>query len=249
MNGSKIWPLISEKSPIRIFCGRERDVVDLARGGVDSFVVGEEERAVPDDRPAEGAAELMLVVHRVPVCKEVALVEARIPVELVRRTVELVGPRLGDEANDAAPRAAGLSRIEVGLDADFLDGVHRRLDADRADEALVVVHAVDLVVVLAAGAAVDRHRRGLPAIIHVAASLPAGRRRPRHHRHDIDEVASDDRQVLDGLFGDQRAQRRSIGLEERGLGRDLHGLGDHADVQPPIDASAVAARQDRARGL
>ena len=191
----------------------------------------------------------MLVQDRIDGRKVVALVETIVPVELVPRTMERVRARLGEDVDDTAPRAAGFGQIQVRLDPDFLNGVHRRLDADRADVALVVVHAVDQVVVPSAVAAVDRHRRGLPAIVVISPWSPVRRRRPWHHRHQVDEVAAGDRQILDRLFGDQRSQRRGIRLQERGLSRDLHGLGDHPDVQPPVDASAVAAREDGARAV
>src|SRR5689334_4351103 len=85
----------------------------------------------------------------------------------------------------------------------------------------------------------------IPSIVGPRAAgdgVVGARIRARHQLHEIDEIASDDGEVLDGFLRNKCAHGRRIGLEERGLSRDLHGLVDGSDAQLCIDARAVAAR-------
>src|SRR6185436_2402600 len=114
-----------------------------------SGIVDKEKRLVGDEAASEAAAELIQPVKRFRSCggKEIARVEPFVAVELEERSVQLVGATLGHHVNHAARGPAELGRKRVGLDAHFLDGVYRRPDDDGADEAFVVVEAVDQEVV------------------------------------------------------------------------------------------------------
>ena len=70
-----------------------------------------------------------------------------------------------------------------------------------------------------------------------------------HHLHQADDVAAGDGQVLHRLLGEQRADGRGVGLQERRFGGDLHRLGHRADLQPAVDARAVAAGERDPRRL
>ena len=61
--------------------------------------------------------------------------------------MQRVGARLGDDVDGSAGGPANLSGVHVGLNADFLDRVDRRMHTDGADDALVVVHAVHQLVI------------------------------------------------------------------------------------------------------
>ena len=163
-----------------------------------------------------------------------------------------VATRLRDDVHDAAERPADFRRVHARLDFHLGDGVDRRLHADCADGALVVVDAVDQVIVLIVHRAVDRHGGGLPAIVGPV----AGRQRVRqpleragHELHQADDVASADRKILHGLLRNERAHRRRIGLQQRRFSRDEHALLHLSELQLRIEANAIARRQHDARRL
>ncbi len=75
--------------------------------------------------------------------EEVAGVEDVVAEVLVDRAMELVRSRAGDDVDDTARRTASLGRVAVGLNRDLLNAFDVRLDADGADDAFVVVDAID----------------------------------------------------------------------------------------------------------
>ena len=121
----------------------------------------------------------------------------------------LVRAGLGDEADDAAHRAAVVGRIRVGHDAELLN----RLDAERRlrrrdrRRTRVAAHvgAVEQIAVRPEAHAVD---------IQLGASVRRGRavffveaRDAGLQQRQVDVVAAVQRQLLDRLFGDDRRQR------------------------------------------
>ncbi len=221
---------------------------------LEALVVAEEERLVLLQRTADAAAELILIERRLRPGgrEEVAGVEPIVPVELETRSVEVVRPGLGDDVDDATRGAADFGGVHVGLDFHLRDRVDRRLDDHGADVALVVVDAVQQLVVLVVHRAVDRDRRRLAAIVGAGAAGERVRHafvRARHELHQPHEVAPVHRQILHGLLGDQRTERRRIGLHERRLGGDRDVFRNGADLQLHVESRAIARRQRHVRGL
>ena len=213
---------------------------------LEPFVVGEEERPIGAERSTEAAAILMLAEHGLGRGEEVLRVEAIVAGKLERRPAEAVGARLGEDVHDAAGGAPGLGRVVTGLDLDLGDGVDGRLDANRADRALVVVHPVDELIVLVVQRAVDGNRRRLAPIVRARAARQRVRQAFIGTRRQLDEaheIAAVHRQILDGLLGDERRQRRGVGLEQRRGGGHGNGLGDQADLQFGVEPDAIAGRQ------
>ncbi len=130
-----------------------------------AFVVGKEERPVPDDRPADHAAELVAIELRLPRgrLEEARRVQARIAEELPARPVQRVGAAAIVDVDRGAGGASVLRAQVVGDDLELADGVGRRLH-DLVREPLVagavgvVVDAVDQEVVERAPKAVDVQR-------------------------------------------------------------------------------------------
>ena len=61
--------------------------------------------------------------------------------------MEAIGARFGQDVDHARGRSSDFSGVQIGLDLELLDRVDRWAHADSADEALIVVHPVDHVVI------------------------------------------------------------------------------------------------------
>ena len=127
----------SLKSPCRIF--KVGTVLTNTRPSclTEAVVVGEEERLVPDNRPADGAAELILLERRLglpgAVGEEIVGVEPVVAQELVAHAVNRVAAGFGHDIDLSAGIASLLGGVEVGLNLELLDGLdvrtHRRSPA------------------------------------------------------------------------------------------------------------------------
>ena len=180
--------------------GWHRDDERLVFRDATLVVIHEEERPVRLQRSAQAAAKLIEMIQRLGNRKEVLRVEMLIPAEVETRSAKLVTSGLRDDVDHPAERPAVLSRIEIGLDDDFLNRVDRWLDAHAAHDAFGVVQPVDQLQVVVFGVAVNRHRRGLPAVIGAIAADRGVRRalaRAGRQLHDVDDVAPGDWRVLD----------------------------------------------------
>ncbi len=235
--------------------GRE---VGLAGPDAQALVVGEEERLVLDDRPAEGGAELVLREVRLRaaglVQEEVVRIEAIVAQELEHAAVEVVRARLDLQVHDAAERLTELGRVGAGLDLELLERVDAREDHDRLQPGLVVVDAVEHVVVVAGALAVGRERRrrapGERAravdVRARAAAQDAG-----HRARQADEVAAVEGQRLDLLLDDRGAEIGGCRLQQRRLGLDLDDLGHRPELErevhahPLVDADVDVREGDR----
>src|SRR5436309_7120532 len=71
--------------------------------------------------------------------------------------MNLIGSGLGSQVHIGAGGRPELSRGDVGLNLEFLDGVDRRLNRMKFEEVFVVIHAVQGVVVGVAAIARYRH--------------------------------------------------------------------------------------------
>ena len=196
-----------------------------------TVVVEEEKIAIRPDRPAERAAELVVVVGRfrsvVQHVDGVVRVERLVAVELEGRSVQVVGAGLGDDVDHGATGAAilGGERVRVDLEffyrvlAELIRGTSGAGAADGlAEERVVVVRSVD-------DQAVER--AALTGEADVAGANIA--RDTGREQREVDEVAAVDGQVLHRRFGDRRADLRAAGLEDRRAARDVDGFCDARD--------------------
>ena len=187
-------------------------------------------RLVLDDRAAEAAAELVAaVVLLVGTSLESLSVSVAAFIDLSRNSSKklpcgVVGAALGDDVHHAAVAAAVFGLGARGDEVELLDRLEREELQQAADGVVVVVAAVDLVVDVAAVAAVDL-RRVLRALGRVAVEAEAD---ARNRRREVRELAAVQRQVLDPLDVDDAADRRARRLDQRRLRRDADALGDAA---------------------
>src|ERR1700760_2278516 len=123
--------------------------------------------------------------------------------------MELVGSRASDEVDHAAGGPTGLGSVAVGLDGDLLNTFDVRLDSDGADDALVIIDAINYPVIKAAVLPVHRKAGGVGAAIVRASTAAESVALPLigagDERHELDEVASVEWQVLHCLGRDGRA--------------------------------------------
>ena len=179
--GNRIDPLLRNRvvheglAGDRILDGRGKDAGAIVGGryarqardaarNPGAFIVAEEERLARDDRPAQVAAELILVVRGLrrarPEREEIVRVERVVAEVLVGGPMEVVGPGFGRHADGGAGRTAVLRGIRARDDLELLNGVDRRPRylrrqfLDVLGDA-VVVHAVEQEIVLQRPGAVD----------------------------------------------------------------------------------------------
>ena len=157
--------------------------------------------------------------------------------------MELVRSGAGDKVDHAAGRASGLRGIAVGLDGDLLNTFDVRLDADRADDAFVIVDSVDDPVVEGIVLPVDGEAGGVgPAIVGTAAAaepvagsfVGAG-----DQLHQLNEVAAVQGQVLHRFRGHRGAYCRAVSLEQRGLRGHLDDGGLGTELQMYVGTRTV----------
>src|SRR4029453_10921834 len=120
--------------------------------------------------------------------KEIPRIELVVAVVFERRAMEAVGTRLGDDVHGAAGGAAALGPVDIGLDPHLGDGIDGWLDDQRADEPLVVVHAVEQLIVLVVERAVDRNRRRLATVVRAGATRQRVRDSLAGARHTLDQA-------------------------------------------------------------
>ena len=167
----------------------------------------EEVRLVEDDRAAERAAELIAPIVGLldvgDLLAERARVQRLVAEQREGAAVIVVGAALGDDVHHAAVAAAVLGLEALGHEVELLNRLEREELQQAADGVVVVVAAVDLIVHVAAVAAVDL-RRELRALgrIGMEAEADAGNR-----RRQVRELAAVERQALDAADVDDATDR------------------------------------------
>ena len=132
----------------------------------EAFVVSEKEQFVLDDGPAQRKAELVLLVGLLTEDVEViAGVHFLVAQKLPQVAVDLVGAGLDDGIHDGAVAAAEFGAVGIGLDFEFGDGIHRRLDdisgaVEDVAQIRIVVDAVEQKVILQRAGAVGAEAIG-----------------------------------------------------------------------------------------
>src|SRR5262249_42715069 len=119
----------------------------------EALVVGKEEGAIPHDRTADGAAELVHLERGLACFEETSRIYRRVAQIFEQGTMEHVGTTLDGCVDHAARSSSELGRKRVGLDLELLDRIDRGTDNERravqkVDHVDVVVDAVEQIVIL-----------------------------------------------------------------------------------------------------
>ena len=205
---------LSQRRASRIDVWRQNLILRIAL----AVEVGEEEQLVLLDWSADRAAELIEVirVHREPgaIIGERIGVHPLVAVEPEYRTVEVIGPGLGDDVDGSPAGASDFGRVVVGVHLELLDGVLAegvRTEAGSAsrlsEEEIVGVAAVDQQSIRRATLAGEGQVAAASRVLHDA----------WRQRREVDKVASIDGQVGDGALADNCTGRRAGRLDHWGF--------------------------------
>ena len=225
-----------ERSRPRRVVRHERRVGD-AEIFLQPFDTGEEEEAVLANRTAGAGAELVPAERRRfgAAIEEVSRIEGAVAKELESGATQAVRPALGHEADHPAHRPSVVGRIGIGDDAEFLNGfdAQRRFRRRNRGGAGVAAHvgAVKQVAVRSKAHAVDVQLRApvrRSGAVLLGEAVDAGL-----EQGEIDVVAAVQRQLGNGLLGDDGRHRRAPRVDQgRGAGhRDRLFGTEHAQRQ------------------
>ena len=253
---------IHRRRAVGVGAGRRRrrqdDAVarDVARTAA-VFVVEEEERLVVaveeagnHDRAAQVEARLVLpqralrrlaglrIGRQVAVVEEGVRVEGVVPQREECVALELVGARLGDEADVDRALAAAVGAVGGGGDGDFLDRVEARLHAREEPVRRLQVVVLDR----------DAVQRDVDRALRQAVDRRVARRArgvdPRQVDDEVEAVAAGERQALNLFRGDRGRDRGRLGRDDfRAAGHDDLLL-DAADFHRHLDARGDAGVDD-----
>ena len=222
--------------------------------GLRPLIGPEEERPVPDNRTADGAAPFMPIEDRLvdagPVEEKVVGHQRVVLVVVVAAAAEAVGAALRDQREVAASVAAGTGVVQARLQLDLLQRFGRGCDVARQRPAAVVDRAarpVDAAVAAQQVGHVDAIED--EAVVGGPGSVHAGRDRSIVVGQQLADVGGDpwlDDQELGEIARGCR-QRIELFLIERSLHGhrsrrdhfracyDLDGLGEAADLERHVD--------------
>ncbi len=202
-------------------------------------------RLVLRDRAAETAAELTAAV--IALCRRLICQEPGEHLTLAERVHRLVSKKLEDAAlpgvraafrddvHDATVAAAVFGFEPLSLEVELLNRFERELLQDAPDGVVVVVAAIDLIVDVAAIAAVNL-RRVLRALGRVGMKPETD---ARHRRREICELTAVERQALDAPQIDDLSDRRTRRLDEWRGARDVDRFGQRRDLQIEVDRQGL----------
>ena len=209
------------------------------------LVVGEEEeRPVAREGAAQGGADLVPPEIRFPASSFCGVLRRDlVPLaEVVARAGEVVGPRLGDDADEAARRAAELGGGSLVHDDQLADGV--LVERERGtlsaalfpEEGVVEVGAVHDEVVEDAALSVD---------VQFVAVRPLGDGRPGREQRQVHEVAAVARHRIHHLFPEPLGAREVRGFDRgRQLAEDRDRFRGH-DAEVQVEVEHLPHPQDR----
>ena len=205
-----------------------------------AFVHEEKEGSVLGNGAADCRAELILAklgLRRAgTVREELRSVQVVVANEFEYRAVDLVSAGLGDDVDIRSGGRSELSRSDVRLDLEFLNGIDRGLQPVGLEEALVVVHAVQRVVVGLAAQPADRH--GGAGCLECRQRSGAGHGARRQDR-ELREAAAVQGQLYHLFVVDRRRDCRAVGLQLHRRSTDFDDLGNFADRQGEIHAQGL----------
>ncbi len=179
------------------------------------------------------------VVQRLELAIRIEGVQGRVTQHVERIAVDSVGAALGDGVDLSAGGLAELDGVVGGFGLELLDGVDgvnvgrtRRTAASFREEHLVVVGAVDVVLVVEAGDAVEADQA-------VAAVLDDVRRA----EHEGAPVAGAYREVREQFGSEGLRDFGLLRVEDRGFGVDLDGGGNGRGGKGGVDGEHLADGQ------
>src|ERR1700730_11577219 len=155
---------------------------------------------------AQSCTELVAPVGSTLPFKEIASIQFVVAEKLENAAMKLIRARLDGGIEDRAISPSELGAIATGLDFEFLDGIHRRLD-DIAGAVLqigdirVVVNTVQQIVVLIRAGTVRAEPKG----VFVRGSR-LGRSDTRGEQRQLAEITAIERQVVDRTIVDDLAE-------------------------------------------
>ena len=211
-----------------------------ARFGVRALVAAEEEDAIALDWTADGESSLVAaglrLVDPIFLIEVVVLVERLVLEVEQRRPGDLVGAAAGDQLEVAAAGAARRGVVEARLQLDFLQRIGGRSDVV-TQRTLVAgqvrgIDAVEKQTGARRPRPVHRRRNVARAVDQDGREIGAHARFRREQMREASGGRGNDLQV--GATQPSRRRRRHR-VEERGISRDLHDLGQSADFQRDRD--------------
>ena len=155
--------------------------------------------------------------------EEVACIHASVAQELERRSVELVGSRLGDDVDDGSSGVAVFGVVVACLNTELLDGVRVGEDRVVAPDDIRVSAAIELVAHLAPSRSIRRDRQRL---LGIGVARSAGPRPVDNARNKVNHrgnIAAIEWKVFHCPRIDDLAQSARFRCCHGGLG----GHGDH----------------------
>jgi hypothetical protein len=206
------------------------------------FVAHEEKAAIPGERAAQRAAELVLPQRwhrRVLRIEEVVGVEGVVAVELEQAASKRVGARPGRDVDQRRRLAAELRRVHRLLYLELLDRVDRRIDDEVVEQLVGHLRAVEQIYVVPGSLAADVGK--LAGLLQRVAASAARR---NHHRvrelRQGEEVAPVERKLDDLAAIDDVADLCGVGLQQRRRGCDGDVLRNAFDGQHEVDVERAA---------
>ena len=197
---------------------------------VDVLEREEVEHPVALDRPPQRSAELLAMeIGRRRAVRSVSGQSLQ-TLEMEHAAVQVIGSRLGDDVDDAPGGAAELRVGAAGHDLEFLHRLQRDVDGRAlsaqllAEEAIVVVAAVEADVVVHAALSAERNLVAIGAL-HDA--------HPGSEREQIFELPAEDGRRADGGLIERGAHLGARDVNQCGA-RHGHGLGGPGDLQHGI---------------
>src|SRR5467141_1300437 len=122
-----------------------------------SFIGRKEESPIFLDWSAQRAAKLVLFVIPSAQVEEAFGVTQLVAQEFVDVAMETVGSRLGDYVDDGTRVAPVFGVERIGQDAEFRDAVGSRLNSRGVNKQIVAIASVDVEIVGAPAATIDRN--------------------------------------------------------------------------------------------
>jgi hypothetical protein len=210
------------------------------------FVAHEEKAAIPGERAAQRAAELVLPQRwhrRVLRIEEVVGVEGVVAVELEQAASKRVGARPGRDVDQRRRLAAEFRGIHRLLDLELLDRVDRGIDHQVVEQLVGDLSAVQQI---------DVVTRSLPTDVGQRARLLQGfpTRPARRNDHGIaqlgeaEKIAAVERELHDFAVLDDVADLRSRHLQQRQRALHVHLLGQALHAQCEVERERASDLDD-----
>jgi len=195
-----------------------------------------------DDGTAQAGVETTELLGRLRVGKRVSRVEIVVSVEVIKVAVVLVRTRLRHRIDLRSGKSPVLRAVRIGLNLEFLNGVHVDARRNLVSSAAVIVHAIEHQLIRVFG---------LPGDAETAATAKARSlsrsKRTRNQVRELSDVSAIQRQFDNLAVVHRRCKRRIFRLNQGRGGIDLHHFGDVADLQGHVCAGLLVYVQLNSR--